>query len=138
MAFWNIDLTTRAGARSALHQASIGCFIFCGMAVLGMAVATFSGQVPGSGTAIIVAAGFELGVALIAAFRLRAGKGLYWTMAAAALLALEIINNIIMLKIGGGSILSVISLVFMINGIRAGFALKRGVGFDDDDYEVFS
>lgn len=138
MAVWDVDLTTRAGINSALHQASIGSFIFCGAAALGVASGVMIGLTTPQGLSVAVAAGVEFAVGLIAGFRLRAGKGLYWSMAAMALLAIELAFKLITLQIGIGLILGGIAIVFMVNGIRASLALKRGVSLDDEDYEVFS
>jgi hypothetical protein len=136
--FWEIDLTTRAGAMGAAHQGSLACFVFCGMAVLGiLLLGGTAGFDTLEGISIAIGAGLEFVVALIAGLRLRAGKGAFWTMVVAALAALELAAKVVAISIGGVIITGAV-LIMMIQGIRGALALKKGFGFEDDDIEVFN
>lgn len=137
MAFWDVDLTTRAGAREAMHQGSLACFVFCGMAALGVGVSYMGGISQADAFYVAIAAGCELVIGLIAGLRLRAGKGFYWTIGAATLLGIELLFKVVSLAFGG-LFIGVPALVFMINAVRAASALKNEVGFEDDDVEVFT
>jgi len=138
MAFWDADLTTRMGAESAAHQGGLGCFIFSGLAVLGL---VFFGGMTGfdtpEGIAGMAGAGAEALVGLIAGTRLRAGKGAFWGIAAAAILALEMLFKLVTLTIGGGLIINAVLLVVIVQGVRGAFALRSARGFAEDDAEVF-
>ena len=136
--FWHIDLTTRAGAKSAAGQGALACFVFCGMAVLGVILfGGMAGYSTPEGIAVMVGAGVEAVVGLIAGLRLRAGKGAYWGIAVAALAALELVGKVVALSIGGVVIVGVI-LITVVQGIRGALALKNGTSFEDDDIEVFN
>jgi len=137
MAFYDIDLTTRTGARGAAHQGGLACFVFAGLAVVGVVVfGGAAGYSTPEGIAAMAGAGTEVVIGLIAGMRLRAGKGMYWGSFVAVLLALEIAMKAVNLAFGG-LIISGIILVILINGIRGAWALKRQVAFEDDDAEVF-
>lgn len=135
--FWQIDLTTRAGARSAAYQGSIACFFFCGMGVLG---ALFWGASAGisttQGLSLVGGATFEAVVGLIAGLRLRAGKGAYWGMAVVALAALELIGKVLAISIMGIALTGII-VVMTVQGVRGALALKNIPSFEDDDIDVF-
>ncbi len=136
--FWQIDLTTRAGAKSAAYQGALACFIFCGMAVLGLLVfGGLAGISTPQGLSIVAGAGLEAVVGLVAGLRLRSGQGAYWGIAAAVLAALELIGKVVALSIGG-LVLTGMVLIITVQGVRGAFALKRAAGFEDDDIEVFT
>lgn len=136
--FWHIDLTTRAGAKSAAGQGALACFVFVGMAVLGVVVlGGMAGFSTPEGIGVMIGAGLEAVLGLIAGLRLRAGKGAYWAMAVAALAALELVGKLVALSIGGAILVGVI-LITIIQGIRGALALKNDRGFEDDDVEVFN
>ena len=133
--FWHIDLTTRAGARSAAYQGSLACFIFCAMGVLGLIFGI--GMIRSAqGLALAIGAGLEAAVGLIAGLRLRAGKGAYWGIAVAVLSTLELLGKAIAFSIGG-IVISGLIVVFTVQGIRGALALKNNATFEDDDIEVF-
>ncbi len=136
--FWHIDLTTRAGAQSAAYQGSIACFIFCGMAVLGLLIfGGLAGISTPQGLSIAIGAGLEIVVGLVAGLRLRSGKGAYWGIAVAALAALELIGKVVALSIGGVVITGLV-IIMTVQGVRGAFALKSAAGFEDDDIDVFA
>jgi hypothetical protein len=138
MAFWEIDLTTRAGADTATYQGALASFIFSGQAVLGMVLfGGIAGYSTPEGITAIAGAGLELVIGLIAGFRLKAGKGAYWGLVAATFMVLEMIAKVIVFS-PGGLLIGALILVYTVNGIRGAFALKKGVGFEDDDIEVFA
>ncbi|WP_285713637.1 hypothetical protein [Erythrobacter oryzae] len=138
MAIWDADLSTRGGAETAADQGGLACFITAGLTVLsalfygGMAgFDTLEGQV----TAGMI--GLQALIALIAGFRLKAGKGVFWGGAVAAMLVLEIFNKLLTLTGLGGLVLNLFFLVMVVQGVRGAWALRRGTGFGDDDLEVF-
>ncbi|HSF12459.1 MAG TPA: hypothetical protein VLA50_05745 [Erythrobacter sp.] len=137
MAFWDIDLTTRSGAETAADQGGLACFFVSGLTLLGAVV--FGGlagfdTAEGVGTAVVIACSAV--IALIAGFRLRAGKGAFWGIAVAALLVFEIISKLATFAIGG-IVLNTIFLVMVVQGVRGAWALRGQSGFADDDVEVF-
>lgn len=135
--FWQVDLTSRLGAHTATHQGALACFIFAGLAVLGFFVLGGSaGFGTPEGIAVMIGAGLEFVVAMIAGLRLRTGKGAYWGMATALLATLELIGKFVALSIGG-IVIGGLVLVYLVNGIRGALALKRGQGFADDAAEAF-
>ena len=136
--FWHIDLSTRAGARSAAYQGSIACFIFCGMAVLGLVVfGGLAGISTPQGLSVVFGAGLEAVVGLVAGLRLRSGKGAYWGIAVTILAALELIGKAVTLS-PGGVVLTGLVLIMAVQGVRGAFALGRKDGFEDDDIDVFA
>lgn len=140
MAFWNVDLETRMGAESAANQGSLACFIFAGFSVL---AAVFAGAVLPSGLAdnnaallfYLTVVGVQLAVVLVAGFRLRAGKGAFWGLAATALMALNTLSQLISFALIA-LVISAILLVFMVQGVRGAFAL-RNAHFSEDEIEAF-
>jgi hypothetical protein len=135
--WWQIDLTTRAGAQSAVRMGSIAAFIFAGMGVLG---ALLVGLAAGAGTAeglgVIIGGALEAVLGLIAGLRMRAGKGLVWAVVVAVFLVLELIGKLVMFSIVG-SVLTAVVLVYLVNGIRGLRALKTELGYDDADVATF-
>ncbi|WP_209349330.1 hypothetical protein [Pontixanthobacter sp. CEM42] len=138
MSFWQIDLTTRAGAHTATSQGAIGCFIFAGLAMLGMLIlGGAAGFTTTEGITAVVAVGLEVVVGLVAGFRMRAGKGAFWGIATAALLAFEMVVKIVTLTGLLGLVINGVVLVLIVQGIRGALALRGDAVFDDDDVEVF-
>ncbi len=138
MAFWNADLTTRMGAESAADNGGLACFIYGGFSVLGIAFfGSFVGYDTPEGLAILAATGVQVLVAILAGFRLRSGKGAFWGIAVAVLMTLDLIGKLISLAIGVGLVVNVILLIVLIQGVRGAWALRSGVGFDEDDTEAF-
>lgn len=136
--FWTVDLSTRAGARSAASQGGLACFVFSGMAVLGFVLlGGMAGYGSPQGLAILIGAGLELVVGVIAGLRLRAGKGAVWGIAVIVLLVAEGVSKIMALSFGGLIIIGFL-MVTVINGVRGALALRRGLGFEDEDAEAFS
>jgi len=136
MAFWDADLTTRMGAETATGQAGLACFILAGFRIL---AALFFGGMAGidslEGQIIAGLTTIEALVAVVAGFRFRSGKGTYWGIAVAALLAMGILNSLASVAIGG-IVISAIFLVIVVQGVRGALALKS-THFDDDDLEAF-
>ncbi len=83
-------------------------------------------------------------VMLIAGLRMRAGKGAYWGIVSALYLTLQLIINMVTIVGGGnyqgiiGSVITLVLLVTVVNGVRGAFALKNMRGFSDDEADVFS
>ncbi|MBA4162233.1 MAG: hypothetical protein C0515_09200 [Novosphingobium sp.] len=139
MAAWDIDLTTRAGAKTGAYQASLVCFIYAGLSLVGLVflggLASFqSGQINGLVFGLAV---LQVAIFVIAGLRLRQGKGFFWGIGAALLLVLALLGNL-----AGGAIfaagLNLLLLVFLGNGLRGAYALHRGTSFEDEDIEVFN
>jgi hypothetical protein len=139
MAAWDIDLTTRAGAKTGAYQASLVCFVFAGLSMVGLlflgGITKYSsGQISGL---ILGAAVLQVAVFVIAGLRLRQGKGLFWGIGAALLIVLALVGNLANAAIGAAG-LNLLLLVFLGNGLRGALALHRGTSFEDDDIEAFS
>lgn len=137
MAFWDIDLTTRSGAETAAAQGGLACFIVAGLTFVGALVfGGLAGFDTDEGLATAVGIGATALIALIAGFRLRAGKGAFWGIAVALLLVVEIISKLTTFAIGG-IIFNVLFLVMVVQGLRGAWALRSQDGFADDAAEVF-
>jgi hypothetical protein len=140
MALWNVDLSTEDSALGAAQIGSYACFV---AVVLGLISMVFLvGVVMSDGrtaTAILVAAFalIEIIVYAVAGFRLRAGKGVVWGVAAAALLTLEVVTKIAAMSIVG-TMINGILLLCVINGIRGARAMGRIELSADDAGEIFS
>ena len=134
--FWRVDLTTRVGALSAAKQGATACFIFAGLAVLGLALlGGMAGYGTTEGMAVMAGAAFESLIAIIAGLRLRSGKGAFWGMAAALLCVLETIGKV--LALSPGVVITGVLLVAIIQGVRGALALRNDKGFEDDEVAVF-
>jgi hypothetical protein len=148
MAAWDIDLTTRIGAREATRSAASACGVFgllFGYALFRLARLFDLSTVP---VVIIAFAGFILVTAFVAAWRFYIEQGAWAGIA--MLLALVVLNAVAILiavaLADGFSIFIVIPLtaictvvgLFAFNGIRGARALGTVTRFDDDDVEIFS
>ena len=136
MSFWKIDLTTYDGAENAARTGGYACFIAVALSCLGAGLIYAA---VADGTAAMIALGgiaVEGLVFLIAGLRLRAGKGAFWGMAAAAMIAFELLTKLIGLSFVGIAIHSVL-LIVMINGVRGALALRRNA-FPEQLGEVFN
>ena len=130
MAIWNADMTSEDGALSAAQIGSYACFVtvvlsMIGLAVLAMASAS-SGATPIALVAMLSASAAELLVFLVAGLRLRAGKGVGWAIAAAAIMVLEIAMKLNSMTGVVGIVINVVVLICIINGVRGALALRRG------------
>jgi hypothetical protein len=126
MAFWNVDLETEDGAKSAAQLGGFACFIAAGLGVLGVGIATMA--LASTGDRVNAIATLSVGLVeillfVVAGFRLRAGKGVVWGSVAALVILLEIVMKLVTLTGVGGIVISVILLVGMINGVRGARAL---------------
>ena len=137
MAVWDIDLSNRAGARSASYQAALAAYIYAGLTVLGgllafgaIDLATTVGKV----AAAQVAA--QLPVAVIAGIMLRNGQGVFWGVALAVFMVINMIGGLLTFA-WGGVILTGLLLVVLVNGLRGTFALRGDHRFADDDIDAF-
>ena len=139
MAFWEIDLTTRIGAREAASTGATAAYIYAGVSLLG---ALLSGallqQVGKFGQTV-----FDFGpvvisvLALFAGFRLKDGKGLVLGSLLALIVVLGLLMQLAALAIGGGTAISLVVLVLLIQGLRGAWALHKGQNFEDDDVAAF-
>ncbi|WP_299194751.1 hypothetical protein [uncultured Erythrobacter sp.] len=137
MAFWDIDLETRMGADSAAAQGGLACFVYAGLTAFSAFVtgAVFAYGTP-EGLAALGIFGFQIAVCLLAGFRLRAGKGIYAGMGAAALMALNLLIAVASVQIGLGLIFNALLLLLTVQGIRGAIAL-RSSHFAEDDIGAF-
>lgn len=138
MAMWDVDLTTRAGAETATRMGSIACFIFSGMAVLGVLVG-----VGLSSTDIVLSLSMIIGgmveslLGVVAGMLMRSQRGLVLAYIVAALMALELTIKIVTFSLVGIAI-SGVTMVYLVNGVRGLRALRGGLAFDDEQVDVFS
>ncbi|HEX4848906.1 MAG TPA: hypothetical protein VFV30_12245 [Novosphingobium sp.] len=139
MAVWDIDLTTRMGAREAARTASTAAFIYAGVNTLGLLIlGGLVSTVGNYGQTMLNLAPVALVVlAIFAGFRLRDGKGLVLGGLLAVVVALGLLIQIASLAIGGGTAIGLVVLVLLVQGLRGAWALHRGTGFEDDDTAAF-
>ncbi len=133
MAMWNVDLTTRTGAEKAARAGGVAAFVF---AVLGLLGAGFYGVVvmktnPAMATGAVFGGLLEGVVGAIAGFRLRGGQGFIWGGATLVLVVLEEIGKIVELR-PSGLVIGVILAIYLTNGVRGAYALRRGRFADED------
>ena len=138
MAFWSTDMTTEDGALGAAGLGGVACFVSAGLTVLGTFLLGGLDMRGPAAVFVLGVAGVEVLVFLIAGWRLRAGKGLIWGSAAAALLLLELVTKIAVLMISVGLLLNVILLIVTINGVRGAWALRKGLPDAEAEAEIFS
>lgn len=142
MAAWDIDLTTRTGARSAARTAASACFLYAGVTAIGAVFRLFTGglivQVGSGQTSLNLLPLLIAAFAAVAGFRLQAGKGLVLGMILAAIVVLELLALIALLSGLFVIVLDLVVLIFLIQGLRGARALQVGKGFEDDDIEAFT
>ncbi|MES2443168.1 MAG: hypothetical protein V4574_10085 [Pseudomonadota bacterium] len=137
MSIWNADLTTEDGALGAAQMGGYACFV---AAVLGaIALAFMFGMIRLGNVMPLVglAALAEILVYVVAGFRLHAGKGFYWGIAAAVLLALGLAFKIAALAVSIAMFVNLLLLVVTINGVRGARALRSGRFDADEVADVF-
>ena len=138
MALWDIDLTTRVGARGAARTAATGAYLFAGATLLGALVFGQLLQPVGTTgrTSLNLLPLVQVVLAVFAGFRLQDGKGLILGSILFVVVALSMISSALGLAIGG-VVLCGIVLVLLFQGLRGAYALHKGVGFEDDDIATF-
>ena len=125
MVLWNFDTASAAGQQAARNHGLIACAVFGVQAALGIAVlGSAGGWTSAPGISVVIGGGIELAAAIITALRLRQGRGAYWGMGLAVLVALELFGkaaggNVPGLLIGGAV------LVLLLSGIRGALAATR-------------
>jgi hypothetical protein len=147
MAIWDIDLTTRAGARDATQTAATACAVL--ILLFGYVLFRVSRIVDLSTVPLLIFLfiGFVLGTAALAAVRFRADKGAWAGIAMLIALMLLVgvsIETCIRLADGFSMFIaipviascSVVGLL-VFNGIRGARALSRTLRFVDDATAVF-
>lgn len=85
---------------------------------------------------VLAATLLQVVILLVAGLRLRQGKGFFWGLAAAALIVVALVFNLVNGSLGAAG-LDVLLLLFLGNGLRGAHALHKGENFEDDDIEVF-
>jgi hypothetical protein len=139
---WNPDVSTRAGAESAMDSAKFGFLIIAAfrIVVYGVAAST-SGlafdEVAPSGLPVSIVAGIlllDIVVPLLAAWRLHVYKGAFMVPVATVLYVL----GIALAPAIGSIVIGIIFTGVFVAGIRGAWALRRGTGFEDDHYATFS
>lgn len=134
---WSPDLTTRAGAQSAMDSASTVFSIVAGFRAVGVFLTAGVGPylaaiAEGNVIALMIAG--EIALMIVAAVMLRRGRGLIFAVIGAILYFLGLLAN--------GNILSwvigALLLGAMVGGIRGARAMSRNTGFDDELVDTFS
>lgn len=138
MAFWEIDLTTRAGARGAAHTAGTAAFVYAGATVLGALIGGAMVQTVNlAQTSLNVLPIVLAALAAFAGFRLQDGKGMIIGSVLAVIVALDLLAHVLALQGYAGLVLCGVVLALLVQGLRGVRALHQGRGFEDDDIETF-
>ncbi len=125
MAWGIFDTTDRANARRAAKVGAVGAFVLAlatTLAGYASAAQLDTGTLEGQLGLGLVA--LQVAVCLIAALRLWQGRGAYWAMAVAALVALEIITKLVMMTALPGLVVNFAFLAALVIGIRGAMALR--------------
>ncbi|CAN5647650.1 hypothetical protein BH10PSE14_BH10PSE14_01070 [soil metagenome] len=140
MALWNVDLSTEDGALGAAQIGSYACFVAVVLGLISTVLLVGVVMSNGRTAAAIFVAAFaliEIIVYAVAGFRLRAGKGIVWGIAAAVLLTIEVVTKIAAISLVG-TMINGILLVGVINGIRGARAMGRIDLTPEEAAEIFS
>lgn len=140
--FVNPDLSTRAGAQSAMDSAKFGFLIVTAFRVVIYALAAFAAGSSATGpipagiplATVAVMVLLDIGLPAITAWRLHVYKGAFITPVTAIVYVLGIVLS---LNIPGMVIGALFTAVF-VGGIRGAWALRRDRGFSDDMYATFN
>ena len=137
--FVNPDLTTRPGAQAAMDSAKFCFLIVAGFrivlyAIAGIGASSSTDIAPAQlWTAVAFVLLLDLGLPLLAAWRLHVYQGAFVVPVATAFYVLGIILSFNI----AGLVLGVLFTAVFIGGIRGAWALRRGKGFEDDYYATF-
>lgn len=139
-ALWRPDLTTRAGAMSAVNSAKFGFLILGGFRLI-IDIVTFPSviqQVPFPGyVGALAVTVIESCIPLFAAWRLHLNKGAFIAPLATILYVLGVVVNVLATKNPIPLVVAAIFTAVFISGCRGAWALYRGTGFDDEVYDTF-
>lgn len=138
---WQPDLTTRAGAQSAMDSAKLCFLIVAGLRTLlyGFFALTSGLSFRGLGggrvaaSLLAVAVLTDIILPLVAAWRLHIYKGAFVVPLATALYVL----GIVLAPSIGGVIIGAIFIGAFVGGVRGAWALRRGTGFAEDHCATF-
>lgn len=142
MSKWYPTVSTEEGAREALKAGMIGALFATGTAAIGLAVFLYGIQMPaplfgegetsGLTTSTIENVGSTIGIVvellifLFCAWRFKIGKGRYIGIVAAAFMAIEIANKVLIGKPNAGFLLMFAAIMLgLINGIRGAWAIPK-------------
>lgn len=138
MALWNIDLTTQDGIRSASEMGGFACYVSAGLTAVStlflLAFRGYGDEGIAAADVILFAMVPALLVYLIAGWRLRSGKGVFWGSAAILITGLFLLFGLVSLSIPS-IFINAIVLVTVINGVRGALAARRSL--PADTAEVF-
>ncbi|MFM5931726.1 MAG: hypothetical protein ACKOPQ_12535 [Novosphingobium sp.] len=135
--FWQVDLTTRAGAKTGAYQASIVCLLMAVLSFLGLIFLGMGAGVGSLPATVLLLQSAQFVLFLVAGWQLRSGKGFYLGVVALALLVLNLAGNVVSGAIGG-AILNGVLILVLGNGLRGAKALMDNRGFEDDQLDVFN
>ncbi len=139
--FWKPDLTTRAGAQSAMDSAKF-CFLIVaafrivvyGVAAAGGGLEALAGASAVPTSLVLAMLLLDIGLPLVAAWRLHVYQGAFVVPVATALYVLGIVAALNPI----GLVIGAIFTAAFVGGIRGAWALRRGTGFEEDYYATFS
>lgn len=137
MAFWNVDLTTQDGTESAVQMGAFACFVSAALTLLASALVALLQHNSPVRSATIAGDGLQLIIFIIAGFRFRSGKGLIWGIVAAVILAIEAVANLVALTGFTGTIIDLMLLVIIINGVRGAHAGRHQIFKSDKVEDIF-
>ena len=139
--FWSPDLSTRVGAESAMDSAKFCFLIVAGFRVLTYAILLLSGRsvaginpLAATVPVLVAIAAIDVGLPLLAAWRLHVYKGAFAVPIVTALYALGILASLNPAGIVIGALFTAVS----VGGIRGAWAVRRNTGFEDDYYGTFN
>ena len=132
--FWKPDLSTRLGAQSAMDSAK-----YCFLLVAGFRIVTYGLIALGQGFSaiplpIVAVALLEIGLPLVAAWRLHVYQGAFLVPVVTVLYVLGILLALSIASI----VIGALFISVFVGGIRGAWALRRDAGFEDDYQATFS
>ena len=138
--FFNPDLSTRLGAQSAMDSAKFCFLLVAGFRVVVYGIAAlgsgfrFDSNVPTGVAAMVAVVALEIGLPLVAAWRLHVYKGAFVTPIATLA---YVLGHLLALSPAGLVIGALFTAVF-VGGIRGAWALRRRTDFEDDYAATFT
>lgn len=139
MSKWFPDVAEADGLEDARKAGFIGALAFAAMIALGVAFLLATGLTPDlQQSGLIVGAllgmAIELALVLVAAWRLKAGKGAFWGTAILVLFVVEIATKFMAGATNVGWLIAYAAIFMaLLNGVRGAWARRNGTVQDAFD-----